>query len=304
MSSIKKQTKNLIRDFLRFIFTPYFYNKIRFILVHHYYPSFSSPNTFSEKIFARKLDNYSLRFSRYVDKYTVREYVRDTIGEEYLIPLISKTTHVTPDFFKHAPQKFVIKTSNGGGGENVKVVLDKSTLINLNKLAKQFNRYIKIKIGKKIDEHFYDIEKPQVLMEELLIHNDGTLPSDYKLHIFKGDGCSNDKVIIQVDSDRFGNHKRSLYSECLKKLDFAIQPKYEPIDDSYEFPSNISELIVLAKKLASPFKYVRVDMYSVDGRIYFGEMTFCHGSGWEPFSSNDADILLGGYWHEYNSNYS
>ncbi len=269
-------------------------------MVHKYYPDFIYPDTFSEKIFARKLDKESLKFSCYVDKYTVREYVKETIGEEYLIPLISKTTHVTPDFFHNAPNKFVIKTSNGGGGENVKVVLDKSKLTDLNALSSQFNRYLKIKIGKKIDENFYDLETPQVLMEELLMHKDGSLPSDYKLHIFQGDDSNQEKVIIQVDSDRFSNHKRSLYLESLEKLSFAIQPKYESIADSYEFPINMPELISLAKKLAKPFKYVRVDMYNVDGKVYFGELTFCHGSGWEPLSSKDADVLLGSYWKEFN----
>ncbi|ENE4764052.1 hypothetical protein ABNJ07_002864 [Vibrio parahaemolyticus] len=300
MSSLKKQLKNIIRDSLRLILTPSVYNKFRFIIVHRYYPSFVNPSTFSEKVFARKLDSESLSFSRYVDKYTVRKYVEDTIGKEHLIPLIAKTTHVTPDFFHKAPNKFVIKTSNGGGGENVKVVLDKSKLTDLNALSAQFNRYLKVKIGQKIDENFYDIETPQVLMEELLMHEDGSLPSDYKLHIFQGDDSNQEKVIIQVDSDRFSNHKRSLYSEHLEKLDFAIQPKYESVDDSYEFPINMPDVVSLAKKLAKPFKYVRVDMYNVDGKVYFGELTFCHGSGWEPFSSKDTDVLLGSYWKEFN----
>ena len=297
--SLKKEVKNIIRDSLRAMLSPRGYNRIRFILTHKYNPNFQEPKTFSEKIFSRKYDHSSIRFSKYVDKYTVREYVKETIGEKYLVPLIGKTTYVTPDFFKNAPSEFVIKTSNGGGGENVKVVTDKSNLGDLNVLSSQFNRYLKIKIGKKIDENFYDCEVPQVIMETLLRHKDGSLPSDYKLHIFKNDSSMDDTVIIQVDSDRFTSHKRSLYSESLERLNYTIQPKYENVNDNYVFPANMKELISLAKKLASPFKYVRVDMYNVDGDIYFGEMTFCHGSGWEPLTNKKYDLLLGSYWREF-----
>ncbi|MDX7767843.1 ATP-grasp fold amidoligase family protein [Aeromonas caviae] len=292
---IKKKIKNFLRDFLRFLFGAKIYNRVRFCWVHRYYPNFEEPKSFSEKIFARKFDSASLLFSSYVDKFTVRDYVSRTIGEEYLIPLISKTVKITPEFFNKAPEKFVLKTSNGGGGENVMIVLDKSKLRDLENISKQFNRYLKIKIGEKIDEPFYDIERPQILMEELLVHQDGSLPSDYKLHIFQGD-----KVVIQVDSDRFSHHKRSLFSESLEKLDYDIQPKYDSVDSDYVFPDNMDELIQIAKKLAASFSYVRVDMYNVDGKIYFGELTFCHGSGWEPLSSKDADLLLGSYWMEYD----
>lgn len=297
---MNKIVKNVIRDCLRFFIGRDLYIKFRFLITHGYFFNLDEPSSWNEKIQIRKIKTKGELYSKYVDKYTVREYVKDTIGEEYLIPLLSKTTRVTSEFFKNTPHQFVIKTSNGGGGENVKVVLDKSKLVELDALAEQFNHYLKIKIGKKIDESFYDVETPQVLMEELLMHKDGSLPSDYKLHIFQGDGSNQEKVIVQVDSDRFSNHKRSLYSESLEKLDFSIQPKYEQIDDSYEFPINMPELISLAKKLAKPFKYVRVDMYNVDGKVYFGELTFCHGSGWEPLSSKDADFYLGSLWKEFN----
>lgn len=88
--NLKKELKNITRDVLRLVITPNVYNKIRFVITHKYYPDFISPSTFSEKVFARKLDSQSLSFSRYVDKYTVRKYVEDTIGKEHLIPLIAK----------------------------------------------------------------------------------------------------------------------------------------------------------------------------------------------------------------------
>lgn len=268
---MKKKIKSAIRDFLRYIFGPLTYTKIRFFLVHGYQVNLSEPRSFSEKIIKRKFDNDSLRFSKLVDKYTVRNYVTHKIGSNYLIPLIKVVDRLELSDFDDLPMSFVIKNTNGGGGENVLIVEDKGSL-DFRAVCERFNSYLNYKIGSKIDENFYDLEKPRVIIEHLIKNKDGSYPSDYKLHIFNG--LSN-KVIIQVDADRFGNHKRSLYDEGLNKLDFNIQPKYASIDDDYKFPSNMAELISLAKKLADDFNYVRVDMYNLDGEIYFGEMTFC-----------------------------
>ncbi len=273
------------------------YIALRFYLTHGYKCNLKKPMSFSEKIIYRKLNTDPHLYSKFVDKFTVRQYVKDTIGDNYLIPLLGQYNSIKESDFDGLPAQFVIKTSNGGGGENVKVIFDK-TSCSLNKLCNDFNGYLKVKIGSKIDEPFYDIEPPCVLVEKLIVDENGRVPSDFKIHVFKGD--DKEKVLIQVDGDRFGNHKRSLFDEVLQKLDFDIQPKYESIDEDFVFPGNMPEMIALAKKLAQPFRYVRVDMYSVANAVYFGELTFCHGSGWEKLSTKEADCLLGSYWKEYN----
>lgn len=292
----KKKIKYFIRDLVRFSLGRKGYTYIRFIFTHGYFPNIRKPRSFSEKIIHRKFYEDPVLLSKFVDKYTVREYVKKTIGEEYLIPLIESQLSISPKNFESLPSSFVIKTSNGGGGENVLIVEDKSKL-DLDEICCRFNKYLKIKVGNIVDERFYDIETPRIIFEKLIKHQDGRYPSDYKLHIFNG---STPKVFIQIDADRFANHKRSLYDENLNRLDFDIQPKYESIPDDFDFSKNIFKLMDLAKKLAEPFKYVRVDLYEVDGKIYFGELTFCHGSGWEPISSKSSDFFLGSYWEEYN----
>jgi hypothetical protein len=295
---MNKKIKYFIRDLIRLILRPKGYTFMRFLKTHKYIPNFSAPQTFSEKLIVRKFSIEPNQLSKYVDKFTVREHVKRTIGEQYLIPLIKSVTHLTVNDFENLPKSFVIKTSNGGGGENVLIVEDK-TALDLDKICKQFNAYLKIKVGKIVDEHFYDVETPRIIFEKLIKLGNGGYPSDFKLHIFQGESNNSEKVIVQVDADRFENHKRSLYNEDLELLDYNIQPKYDTLGGSYHFPSNMQDLISLAKKLASPFKYVRVDMYNVDGVIYFGELTFCHGSGWEPMSSKSVDQLWGSYWHEF-----
>ncbi len=291
-----KKLKYCIRDILRAFLGRYLYTYVRFIFVHKYKPNIKKPSSFSEKIIFRKLYDDPKKYSCFVDKYTVRNYVRNKIGNNYLVPLLKKTSFITPNDFDSLPNEFVIKTSNGGGGENVQIVENKNTL-NLNEVCDKFNKYLKIDIGSKVDEYFYNIEEPFILFEKLLKDDIYGYPPDFKFHIFN-DG-KNVKKIIQIDEDRFDHHKRSLFNEEKKRLPFDIQPKYDPVSDNFIWPNNWDEMIDIAMKLADDFKYVRVDLYNVNGKIYFGELTFCHGSGWEPIHPQKYDFLLGEFWHEY-----
>lgn len=291
-----KKIKYIIRDFTRFVLTKKGYTFVRFLFTHGYIPSLLKPRSFSEKIIYRKFNVDPKLLSAFVDKYTVRDYIKRKIGNEYLIPLYLVTGNIKVSDFEKLPSEFVIKTSNGGGGENVKLIENKDA-INLNGLSETFNQYLTIKAGHGVDEHFYDIEKPQVIVEKLMRHKDSSFPSDYKIHVFNKKNET--KIIIQIDEDRFGNHKRSLFDINKQKLDFDIQPKYESVKSDYNWPDNFDEMIDVAKKLSEDFKYVRVDLYNIDGSIFFGELTFCHGSGWEPLSSKEADFLLGSYWEEF-----
>ncbi len=293
---MKKKIKYFIRDSLRLVFGKSIYTYVRFVITHKYLPKLKCPRSFSEKLIYRKFNTDPYEFSTYVDKFTVRQFVSREIGQEHLIPLLKAKDFIVPQDFDDLPNSFVMKTSNGGGGENVLLVEDKSLII-LSDICLKFNDYLKINVGKSVDERFYDIETPKIIFEKLIKHKDGRYPSDFKVHVFNGD--VENKIIIQVDSDRFGNHKRSLYSDDLKRLKFDIQPKYPPIEDNFKFPVNMDKLIEISRKLSTKFKYVRVDLYNVDGAIYFGELTFCHGSGWEPIKPKKADFALGGYWNEY-----
>lgn len=289
---MKKVFKNLVRDGLRLILGRLNYIKLRFFLTHGYVGNLKKPKTWNEKIQYRKLNTPPEKYSKLVDKLAVREYVESKIGSNHLIPLIAKFKTIKPSDFDELPKQFVIKTSNGGGGENVKIVYDKSNE-NLHELSRKFNSYVKIKIGSKIDELFYDIEDPYILIERLMLDKDGKLPCDYKCHIFNSDEC---KVFIQVDQGRFFNHRRSIYDENGAIQKFNIQPKYDVIGE-FPIPNNFDEMIEKAKLLSEEFDYVRVDMYLIDDNVFFGELTFCHGSGWEPVHPREYDEILGSYWN-------
>lgn len=290
---LNRTVKNVLRNSIRFLLSKETYIKARFLYTHGYVCDLEKPKSWNEKIQSRKLNCDAVHLSKFVDKYEVRQYVNDTIGTEYLIPLLKIKSSISPSDFSDLPNEFVMKTTNGGGGENVVVVRDK-TKVDFNLLCKKFNGYLNVKIGSKVDELYYDVIPPKIVFEKLILNDNGTLPSDYKIHVFRNGGES--KVFIQIDADRFGNHKRSIYDESKNKMNFNIQPKYESIDPDYILPENLESMILISKKLSVDFEYVRVDLYSVRGKIYFGELTFSHGSGWEPVAPKHYDFELGGYW--------
>lgn len=291
-----KKFKNLIRDILRLILTKKGYSWIRFILTHKYIPSLYRPQTFSEKIYYRKFNVSPYTFSKLADKVTVREFIKNKIGNEYLIPLYLITENLTQNDFINLPSKFVIKTSHGGGGNNVLVVKNKND-INIDNIISKFNSDIKINIGSKIDEYFYNIEAPKIIIEKMIENNKSTPLLDYKFHVFKNNG--NTKLLLQINSEyNTKNCTKTLYDLSGNKSPIQFS-NYKHGAKTITLPDNFTQMVNIAKKLSEDFEYVRVDLFNVDGDIYFGEMTFCPASGWDKLNSRQNDLILGQYWNEF-----
>lgn len=294
IKKIKRTIKNMIRDSFRIILGKKIYTKLRFFLTHGYKLNLQDPKTWNEKIQYRKFNCNNNELANYVDKFKVREYIKAKGFEKNLIPLLGVYDKITEKTIEEMPESFVIKTSNGGGGENVKIVSDKN-LIDVKELCNQFNGYLKTKQGNKVDENFYDFIEPKIIFEELLLDQDKKIPNDYKLHCFRRK--DNFTIFIQVDEGRFINHKRSIYDEKMKKCKFRIQPKYEEINQEILDIKNFKEMIRIAKGIfPDNYNYVRIDLYNLNGKIYFGEMTFAHGSGFEAIKPREWDLKFGELW--------
>ncbi|WBA07856.1 ATP-grasp fold amidoligase family protein [Salinivibrio kushneri] len=286
---------DILRDFLRILLGAELYSKARFFLTHHYFCCRSFPRTFSEKIISRKFDDNPKKYSLFVDKYTVREYVERKIGKEYLIPVVKVKDFLNLNDFDSLPNEFVIKASNGGGGKNVLVVEDKEKL-DLERLCSDFNRYLKVKMGKIVDEHFYDIEEPKIIIENRIKNNDRTPLLDYKFHRFHSKGET--RYLLQINSEyNTKNCTKTLYdlNGCKSEIQFS---GYSHGPNTIEIPRNIGEMIEIVDGLAEGFPYVRIDLFNVDEKIYFGEMTFCPASGWDKINTKENDFLLGSWWGE------
>ena len=245
-----------------------FYKKIM-----HKPLNLNNPQTFNEKIQWLKLYDSTPIKTQLADKYLVRDWVKEKIGEKYLIPLLGVYDKFEDIDFYKLPKQFVIKC-NHGCGFNI-IVKDKSKL-NLadtkEKLDKWLNTNFAFQYGYEL--HYRDI-KPKIIIEQY-IENKGSNGDlyDYKFWCFNG------KVkYIQFLSERnLDGLKMAFYDRNWIKQHFVYS---YPLDEKIiKKPNNLKEMIQLAETLSKDFNHVRVDFYRLDnGHIYFGEMTFTSASG-------------------------
>lgn len=246
-------------------------------------PNLENPKTFNEKMQWLKLNDRRPLHTQCADKYAVRDYVKEKVGEKYLIPLFYETTRlrdIKPENIPDFP--VIIKSTHDSSGGSI--ILDKKNInwiIVRNKLYKSFN----INYYDKKKEWQYKNIKPRVIVEKLLQHKDGSIPFDYKFHYFNGE-----LAFIQVDIDRQIDHKRNLYDKDWNFLDIEwVYKNGSPV----EKPVCYEEMKTVSKALAQDFSHVRVDLYTLKNEIYFGEMTFHSESGFGPFKPQEWDLKFG-----------
>ncbi|WP_179019455.1 ATP-grasp fold amidoligase family protein [Winogradskyella forsetii] len=243
-----------------------------------------NPKTLNEKMNWLKLYNRKDLHTIVADKYKVRDYVEEKVGSKYLIPLVLETKDVNDIRPENFPKSnFIIKANhNSSGGLIVK---DKSE-VDWEAARKRFKRTLKENYFYSSREWQYKNIEPRIIAEELLTYEDGSIPEDYKFHCFNGK-----LAFIMIDFDRFGKLRtRNLYDK-----DWNLIPCNwgRPYGKDLERPDNLEEMIAVVEKLADDFIYVRVDLYLVKGKIYFGEITFHHNSGHQKFIQKEWDYKFG-----------
>lgn len=243
-----------------------------------------NPLTLNEKINWLKLYERKALQTKVADKYNVRDYIKKTIGDKYLIPLLFHTKNPKEIRKNSLPNtEFIIKTNHDSSGGII--VRDKSN-VKWKKVRKKLKRLMKQNYYYSTREWQYKNIEPRIIVEKLLTYNDGSIPDDFKLHCFNG------KVaFVMVDIGRHTDERcRNLYDK-----DWNLLPCNwgRPNGDDIEKPSNLEEMIMLAEKIARDFTYVRVDFYSVEGNTYFGELTFHHASGFQKFFQEEWDYRFG-----------
>lgn len=243
--------------------------------------------TYTEKMQWEKIYDLNPLKTQLADKYLVREWVSERIGDEYLIPLIGAWSSFDEIDFDFFPKQFVLKT-NHGSGTNI-IVKDKDKFSS-SKAKRKINDWLRIDFGynKDFELHYSNI-KPMILAEEYLETEFGEL-QDYKFLCFDGT-----PMFCWVDMGRYSNHTRNVYD-----LDWNLQPwsqeTYELYKDPIPRPKNFELMVELARNLSQGFPHVRVDLYNIDGKIYFGEMTFSNGSGLDRIIPEEYDAMLGSLW--------
>lgn len=249
------------------------------------YPNLKQPQTFNEKLQWLKLHDRNPLYTQLVDKYKVRQYIADKIGEEYLIPLVGGPWDSFDDInFDTLPEQFVLKCNHDSGG--VLICQDKK-LLDLRAAKKKLNDRLKHNYYSLDREWPYKNVEKKMIAEKLMIDESGYELKDYKVFCFNGE-----PKVIQVDFDRFKAHKRNLYSGTWEFLD--LQYKYPPDRNAgIQKPQSLELMLKLARKLSEGIPFVRVDFYSIEKKLYFGELSFYPESGTGRFEPEKWDDIFG-----------
>lgn len=256
------------------------------------WPDLKQPRTYSEKLQVYKLRYRNPLMCLCVDKFAVRQYVKDKGLAHILNDLYGVYSSVDEIDFNKLPCQFVAKTTDGSGGQDVIIVDDKNKIN-----EKNMKCFLSSKLGKKDinpgrEWAYTGIQKPRIIIERLL--GGGTGIEDYKFLCFNGKFR-----FLWIDKDRYTNHRRGFWNENLEFMP-EVSSDYESFDEPIALPDNICEMVRTAEKLAEDFPHVRVDLYNVAGDIIFGEMTFYPLSGYVIYKPESFDFKLGSYFTAYS----
>jgi hypothetical protein len=246
-----------------------------------------NPKTFNQKIQWLKLNDRKPIYTRLVDKYEVRNYITKHLGQEYLIPLIGVYDSFDEINFDELPNKFVLKCTHDSGG--LVICTDKDELDI--KAARD-------KINKSLKRNFYYIGrewpykgvKPRIICEQYMVDESGTELKDYKFLCFNGTPkCS----FVCLNRNSPNGLNVDFYDIDWNPMSF--ERHYPSSGIPIKRPENYNEMIEIAKKMSKDIPFVRIDFYEIDGQIYFGEFTLYPGCGYEEFSPESYDEILGSW---------
>ena len=220
------------------------------------------------------------------DKYRVRELVADRVGPQYLVPLLGVFDHVSPETFAELPDRFVMKANHGCKWQ--KIVWDKQQL-DIPAAVRYFNRALRRTYGGKSGEYHYGLIEPKITVEQLLSDGNDS-PADYNFFCYHHAGRFDYAIsIVTPRWERAAHFDRrwnlldgDLTAAELEKL---VRPK------------NWNQMVDIAEAISRDFDFLRVDLYNLDGQIYFGEATCTPGAGFGQIENPARRQMRTDMWH-------
>lgn len=252
------------------------------------WPDFKNPKRYTEKIQLYKLKYRNPVLHICVDKYKVKEYIKGKNLNINVPELYGVYDNANLIDFNTLPEKFVIKTNDGGGGNNVIVCSDKNN-IEWNETVERLNSWLNIKdINPGREWAYTGIPRSVIMIEELLENKNNPEAGieDFKFFCFNGE-----PFFIQHDGDRLTDHRKNYYD--LNWNNLHLRTDYDNFEQEAPRPKQLDEMANLARQLSKDFPHVRVDFYNIEGKIYFGELTFYPYSGYVKFTPDEFDLKLG-----------
>lgn len=264
----------------------------RFYDAYGRFINWNSPQSLDEKINWLKIYSDTSLWSNLADKYEVRKYVSKRGFSDSLVKLYGKWDKVEDIDWNSLPNHFIIKTNNGSG--DVIKCYNKNTF-DYQKNIKTLKKLLHLKFGYDMGEQQYAKIRPCIIAEELLDSNNQAFKSDslidYKFLSFNGK-----PTYIWVCFNRT-HHSTDV---AVYDLDWHFHPEFSVSTSHYKLctkplprPKALEEMLHMASVLSKGFPFVRVDLYEVGGKAYFGEMTFTPAAGFNTFFSNNFQMILG-----------
>ncbi len=247
-----------------------------------------NPKTFNEKLQWLKLYDRKPLYTTLVDKYEVKKYIEEKIGEEYIIPTLGVWERFDDIDFDKLPEQFVLKCTHDSGG--LVICRDKSKL-NVEEAKKKIEKSLKHNYYNIGREWPYKNVKPRIIAEQYM--EDGSCQglTDYKFYCFNGEA-----KYLYI-SEGLEDHSTAKISFLTKDWEFAPfrRTDYRPYTELPEKPSNYAKMLELANQLSTGFRFLRVDLYEIQGKIYFSELTFSPCGGYMPFEPKEWDETFGSW---------
>jgi ABC-2 type transport system ATP-binding protein len=244
----------------------------------------SNPQTYNEKIQWLKLYDSSLMKTKLTDKYLVREWIEEKVGDEYLVPLLGVWDSFDEIDFLKLPDQFVLKCNHGSGWNMI--VKDKSTF-DIACAKSKFDQWMAMNYAfvTGFEMHYLNI-KPKIIAEKFLEEWSDKEICDYKILCFSGK-----PEYIWIDTGRFTKHRRDFFDRQWNHL--PIRYEYDPADIIPEKPELLEGMFQLAEKLSCGFCHTRINFRAVSGKLYVEEITFATGSGIGLFMPEECVLELG-----------
>lgn len=246
-----------------------------------------NPVKYNEKLQWLKLHDRKPEYARMVDKYEVRGYIAEAIGEEYLIPCYGVYNSFEEIDFSKLPEQFVLKCTHDSG--SVEICKDKANFD-----FKGAKDRLTGAMGKNYYNTYrewpYKNVKPRIIAEKFMVDETVDDLRDYKIMCFNGEA-----KLIEVHENRFARERgytQTFYDRAWNKLNIA-QKGFIPTDEEREKPVKLDEMLALSEKIAKDMYHARIDWYLIGDKLYFGEITFYDGSGFAKFDDEKDDIFFG-----------
>ena len=281
---LKKGLRVIIRNIFRPFLSEAVYLRLRYLIEMGKKLPLDNPLTMNEKLQWLKLNNRYKELTDLVDKIKVKDIIAAKIGSKYIIPTLQVWNSPREIDLTTLPKQFVIKTNHSGGNLGVVICTDKSK-IDIKTIRKKMSKSLKKDIYYEFIEWPYKNVERKIFAEKYIGEN----ITDYKFYCFNG---KVDSVLLCLDRAS-GSPKFYFFDRKWKLCRYNKRGKEAPIDFTITKPKGMDEMFEIAAKLSVGIPFVRVDLYNVEGKIYFGELTFYPASGMDSNRLIQADVYFG-----------